>query len=54
MQSFLSRAEIHNSADLKKIALDKLRNNKKMLRDSAFLEKLSQGIMIDLFKEFIP
>ena len=54
MQSFLSRAEIHDSADLKKIALDKLRNNKKMLRHSALLEKLSQGIMIDLFKEFIP
>ena len=47
-------AERHNSDVLKRIALDKLRKNKEMLRDPAFLGKLSQNIMMDLFKEFIP
>ena len=45
---------MHDSAGLKKIAFDKLRQNKEILRDSAFLEKLGQNMMIDLFKEFIP
>ena len=39
---------------LKRIAVDKLRKNKEMLRNSAFMGKLSQSIMMDLFKEFIP
>jgi len=50
----LITAERHNSDVLKKIALDKLRKNKEMLRNPAFLGKLSQNIMTDLFMEFIP
>ena len=42
------------SDQLKKIAMEKLRKNQELLRDSAFLKKLNQNILIELFKEFMP
>ena len=46
----------HGSEDLKKIAMVKLRENKDLLRDSAFMEKLDKNILVDIIKEleFIP
>ena len=36
------------SDQLKKIAMEKLRKNQELLRDSAFLKKLNQNILIDI------
>ena len=44
----------HDSDQLKKIAMEKLRKNQELLRDSAFMKKLNQNILIELFKEFMP
>ena len=45
----------HDSDDLKKIAMEKLRTNKEILSDISFKRKFkgNQEIMFDLFKEFI-
>ena len=45
----------HDSEDLKKIAVEKIRNNKKIMSDPAFKKKVqdNQDILIDLLEEFI-
>ena len=45
----------HDSEDLKKIAMEKLRISKEILSDPLFKGKFkgNQEIMFDLFKEFI-
>ena len=46
--------DLHDSDDLKETAMQKLRKNQELLRDSAFLMKLDKNIVIELFKEFMP
>ena len=50
----LFSTDLHDSDDLKKTAMQKLRKNQELLRDSAFLMKLDKNIVIELFKEFMP
>ena len=57
MYNFVFFAGRHDSSDLKKIAMEKLRTNKEILSDPAFKRKfkgnLAQDIMFDLFKEIL-
>ena len=57
MYNFVFSTGRHDSSDLKKIAMEKLRTNKEILSDPAFKRKfkgnLAQDIMFDLFKEIL-
>ena len=46
-------SDLHDSAALKDIAMTKLRNNREILRDSTFMDKITKDIMADLFREFL-
>ena len=54
---FYSPTGIHDSAALKKIAMDKLAKNKKMLSDPAFRSKFQRqqvpGVLLDIIKELL-